>query len=188
VHAFCQNGRFYATSGAANWTDFRRGLPGLRAGDPPTMLRQGPISLTLHAALEPLVAALLIAAPFLFGFSDKGAPTAVSIVAGIAVLVIGMSTDWRLSLIRAIPVPAHLAIDLGMAALLIAAPFLFGYSDQSAPTAFSIVVGVGLLLAVLGTRWYPAAGNGGTPQGGRRFGRRRNRETSAVPTDSQPTG
>jgi hypothetical protein len=152
------------------------------------MLRQGPISLTLHAALEPLIAALLIAAPFVFGFSDQGAPTAVSIVAGIAVLVVGMSTDWRLSLIRAVPVPAHLAIDLGMAALLVASPFLFGYSDQSAPTAFFIVVGVGLLLAVLGTRWYPAAGNGPTQPGGRRFGRRRSRDAATVPSDSQPTG
>jgi hypothetical protein len=151
------------------------------------MLRQGPISLTLHAALEPLIAALLIAAPFLFGFSDQGAPTAVSIVAGIAVLLIGMSTDWRLSLIRAIPVPAHLAIDLGMAGVLVASPFLFGYSDQTAPTAFCIIMGVALLLAVLGTRWYPAAGNDGKRQGGRRFGRRRHRDATAMPPDSQPT-
>jgi hypothetical protein len=152
------------------------------------MLRQGPISLTLHAALEPLIAALLIAAPFLFGFSNRGAPTAVAIVAGVAVLVVAMSTDWRLSLIRAIPVPAHLAVDLGMAGVLIASPFLFGYSHRSAPTAFFIVVGVGLLLDVLGTRWYPAAGDDGTRQGGRRFGRRRDRDATTVPSDSQPTG
>jgi hypothetical protein len=151
------------------------------------MLRQGPISLTLHSTLEPFVAALLIAAPFLFGFSDEGAPTAVSIVAGIAVLVVGMSTDWRLSLIRAIPVPAHMAIDFGMAAILIASPFLFGFSDDSAPTAFFIVMGVLLLLVVLGTRWYPAAGTGGARPGGRRFGRRGDREGGTVPSDSHPS-
>jgi len=121
------------------------------------MLRQGPISLTLHSMLEPLIAALLIAAPFLFGFSDQGAPTAVSIVVGVAVLVVGMSTRWRLSLVKAIPISVHLTIDLIVGALLIAAPFLFGFSDDGGPTAFFLIVGVGELLAALGTRWTPAA-------------------------------
>ena len=124
------------------------------------MLRQGPISLTLHSLLEPVIAALLIAAPFLFGFSDEGAPTAVAIVIGIAVLFVGMSTRWRLSLVKAIPVPVHLTIDLIVGALLIAAPFLFGFSDDGAPTAFFLVVGVGELLAALATRWTPADGAG----------------------------
>ncbi|HEY4096299.1 MAG TPA: SPW repeat protein [Baekduia sp.] len=124
------------------------------------MLRQGPLSLTLHSLLEPVLAALLIAAPFLFGFSDQGAPTAVAIIAGIEVLVVAMSTDWRVSLIRAVPIAAHLAIDFGLAVVLIAAPFLFGFSDQGAPTAFFIIIGVLLLLVVLGTRWYPEVGEG----------------------------
>jgi hypothetical protein len=147
------------------------------------MLRQGPISLTLHALLEPLVAALLIAAPFLFGFSDQGAPTAVAIVAGIFVLVVAMSTQWRLSLIKAIPISAHVVIDLILAALLVAAPFLFGFSHRGAPTALFLILGVGELLAALGTRWYPAAGDdpGAEARAGRRFGRRRDRG------DSQPT-
>jgi hypothetical protein len=117
------------------------------------MLRQGPLSLTVHALLEPLLGALLIAAPFLFGFSDEGAPTAVSIVIGIGVLVVGMSTKWRLSLVKAIPVSVHLTIDLIVGALLIASPFLFGFSDDGGPTAFFLIVGVGELLAALATRW-----------------------------------
>jgi|1186.fasta_scaffold774526_2 hypothetical protein len=120
------------------------------------MLRQGPIPLLVHAALEPLVAALLIGAPFLFGFSDQGAPTAVSIVAGIVVLVVAMCTCWRISLIKAIPLSAHLMLDLVVAAVLIASPFLFGFRDQGAPTAFFIVVGVLDLLMALGTRWQPS--------------------------------
>jgi hypothetical protein len=136
------------------------------------MLRQGPISLTMHAAAEPLLAALLIAAPFLFGFSGQGAATAVAIVAGVAVLLVAMSTTWRLSLIKVIPVAAHLVFDLALAALLIAAPFLFAFSHETAPTAFFLVVGVLLLLAVLATRWAQAGGDrsgdqrrrGGSPQ------------------------
>ena len=147
------------------------------------MLRQGPISLTLHAAAEPLLAALFIAAPFLFGFSDQGAPTAVAIVVGIGLLVVAMSTMWRLSLIKVIPVPAHMVIDLGLAALLVASPFLFGFSDKTTPTAFFIVMGVVHLLAALGTRWAPASGPGDGEA--RRRGRlRRRRGVSG----SRPTG
>jgi hypothetical protein len=151
------------------------------------MLRQGPISLTMHAAAEPLLAALLIAAPFLFAFSGRGAPTAVAIVGGIAVLIIAMSTDWRLSLIRAIPVPAHIALDFVVAGLLIASPFLFGFSQDGTPTAFFIIVGVVQLLAVLGTRWYPAPRDQhGGDERGRRSRRRRRR--GADVSGSQPTG
>src|SRR3954453_1741758 len=120
------------------------------------MLRQGPISLTVHALLEPVIAALLIASPFLFGFSGEGAPTAVAILIGVAVLVVGMSTRWRVSLVKAIPISVHLTIDLIVGALLIASPFLFGFSDDAAPTAFFLVIGVGELLAALGTRWTKA--------------------------------
>jgi hypothetical protein len=153
------------------------------------MLRQGPISLTMHAAFEPLLAALLIAAPFLLRFSDQGAPTAVSIVAGVAVLLMGMSTDWRLSLIKAIPVPAHMTMDFILAGVLVASPFLFGFSDQGAPTAFSIIMGIVLLLAVLATRWYPAKGDpdGGDVRGGR-FRRRRSSSSTADVPDGQPLG
>jgi hypothetical protein len=146
------------------------------------MLRQGPISLTMHAAAEPLLAALFIAAPFLFGFSGQGAPTAVSIVVGIAVLVVAMSTCWRLSLIKVIPVAAHMVVDLVVAAFVIASPFLFGFSDQTGPTAFFLVVGVLHLLAVLGTRWVPATGPGARPP------RRRLRRRDVPGSSSSPTG
>ena len=40
--------------------------------------------------------------------------------------------------------------------MLIAAPFLFGFSDESAPTAFFIVLGVAHLLITIGTRFRAA--------------------------------
>ena len=141
------------------------------------MLRQGPVPLTVHALTEPLFAALLVAAPFLFGFHDRGAPTAVCIVAGIAVLLVAMSTCWRVSLVKLIPIPAHLMIDLGTAALLVASPFLFGFSDHTGATTFFIVAGVGELLYVLATRWYPER----APGEPRRPRRARGRETPARP-------
>ncbi len=107
----------------------------------------------VHAAIEPLLVALLIAAPFLFGFSGVGAPTALAIIAGLLILVVAMSTKWRLSLVKVVPVELHAVADLVLGAILVASPFIFSFSDEGAPTAFFIVFGVLELLATLGTSW-----------------------------------
>jgi hypothetical protein len=120
------------------------------------MLRQGPISRFLHGAIEYAAGVLLIAAPFLFGFKASAA-VAVSIIAGLLVLVLAASTDGPTSLVNSIPIPAHLLVDLALAAVLIAAPFLFSFNDESAPTAFFIVLGVAHLLITIGTRFQTAA-------------------------------
>jgi hypothetical protein len=120
------------------------------------MLRQGPISRFLHGAIEYAVGVLLIAAPFLFGFKASAA-VAVSIIAGLVVLVIAASTDGPTSLVNSIPIPAHLLLDLALAAVLVASPFLFAFNDESAPTAFFIVLGVAYLLITIGTRFQSAA-------------------------------
>jgi hypothetical protein len=121
------------------------------------MLRQGPISRFVHGAIEYAVGVLLIAAPFLFGF-EASAAVALSIVAGVLVLVIAASTDGPTSLVNSIPISAHLLLDVALAAVLVAAPFLFGFQDESAPTAFFIVLGVAYLLMTIGTRFQAPAG------------------------------
>ena len=119
------------------------------------MLRQGPISLLAHGAIEYLAGALLIAAPFLLDFRS-GAATAVGVVAGVAVIVIAATTTGRTSLVDSIPLSAHLLLDLLLAALLIASPFLFGYDNEGAPTAFFLILGVAHLLITIGTRFREA--------------------------------
>lgn len=121
------------------------------------MLRQGPISRFLHGAIEYVAGVLLIAAPFLFAF-DADAAVALSIVAGVVVLVVAASTDGPSSLINSIPVAVHVLLDFALAGVLIAAPFLFGFSGESTATAFFIVLGVAHLLITIGTRFKPAAG------------------------------
>ena len=121
------------------------------------MLRQGPIPLFVHGVLDYLLGALLIAAPFLFGFSDVGSATALAVIAGVFVLLSGASTDGlRTSLVKVLPLGAHIVLDYLLGALFIAAPFLFAFSGESAPTAFFIVLGVLALLITLATRWRPA--------------------------------
>jgi hypothetical protein len=79
----------------------------------------------------------------------------VSIVIGVLVLAIAASTDWPMALMRSIPLPFHLALDLALSALLVASPFIFGFSDETAPTVFFIGLGVVHLLLTLGTRFVP---------------------------------
>ena len=116
------------------------------------MFKQGPISAFVHGAIEYLVGALFIAAPFLFTFDDDTA-TAVSIVVGVVILVVTASTALPTGLIKSIPVHAHAVIDFALAAVLIAAPFLFGFSDDGTATAFFIVLGVLYLLLTIATRF-----------------------------------
>ena len=89
------------------------------------MFKQGPIPAFVHGVIEYLAAALFIAAPFLFSFENDTA-TAVSIVAGVVVLVVTASTALPTGLIKSIPVQAHAVIDFLLAAVLLAAPFLCG--------------------------------------------------------------
>jgi hypothetical protein len=110
--------------------------------------------------VEYVAAGLLIAAPFIFGF-DSEAATAASIVVGVAVLVITASTESATGLTKVIPVAIHAVLDLVLAAFLIAGPFLFGFQNETAPTAFFIVLGVVHLLLTIGTRFLP--GRAATP-------------------------
>jgi hypothetical protein len=120
----------------------------------PPMLRQGPISAFMHGVIEYIAGALFIAAPFLFGF-DSDAARAASIVVGVAVLVITASSDLPTGLSKSLPVTFHAILDVLLAGFLIAAPFLFNFSDENGPTAFFIILGIVHLLLTIGTRFLP---------------------------------
>ena len=116
---------------------------------------RGPIPLNVHAAIEPLIAAIVIAAPWIFGFSDVDSAKAVCIVVGVVMLIAGSMTDWRLSLVRLIPLRMHLMTDLLLGAVLILSPFVFGFSDEGGATRFTVIAGVLELITALMTRWDP---------------------------------
>jgi hypothetical protein len=116
------------------------------------MFKQGPVPAFVHGVIEYIAAALFIAAPFLFSFENDTA-TAVSIVVGVLLLALTASTALPTGLIKSIPVQAHAVIDFLLAAALIAAPFIFGFSDDGTATAFFIVLGVIHLLLTIATRF-----------------------------------
>ena len=77
----------------------------------------------------------------------------MSIVVGVLVLIVTASTALPTGIIKSIPVQAHAVIDFLLAVALIAAPFLFGFSDDGTATAFFIVLGVVHLLLTIATRF-----------------------------------
>jgi hypothetical protein len=121
------------------------------------MMRDGPIPLFVHGIVEYVGAALFIAAPFLLSF-DSGTATGVSIAFGVVVLVFTTSSDMPTSLVKQVPRVAHVVIDYVLSVLLIALPFLAGFSSETPPTAFFIVAGVAYLLITIGTRFQHGVG------------------------------
>lgn len=119
------------------------------------MLKQGPIPVSVHGLIEYVAGVAFVVAPFLIDY-ESDAATAVSIVVGLAILAIAAATDGPTSLVNSIPISAHVVLDYVLAVLLVALPFLAGFSDETAPTAFFIALGVAHLLITIGTRFRPA--------------------------------
>jgi len=116
-------------------------------------MTRGPVPLRAHQAIEPFAALLLNAAPWIFGFSDDDTATTLSVIAGVVVLATGMSTRWRMSLVKLIPLRTHFMMDVGLGIALIVLPFIAGFSDHGGATRFFIIAGVLELGTALMTRW-----------------------------------
>jgi hypothetical protein len=116
------------------------------------MVKQGPVPAFVHSLIEYIAGALLIAAPLLLDYK-AGAATAASIVLGVLVLFLVATTTSTLSLINQVPLSMHIVFDYVIAAVLIASPFLFSFSDESKPTAVFLAGGVVWLLMSIGTRY-----------------------------------
>ncbi len=125
--------------------------------------------MSVHGVIEYLAAVLFIVAPFVLDY-DSGAATAVSIAVGVLIIVVAALTAGPTGLVKQIPVQAHLVIDFVLVVVLLAAPFLFGFSGETAPTAFFIAVGVAHLLITLATRFVRGAGAAAEPAPGQPAG------------------
>ena len=60
-----------------------------------------------HAPLDYIVGAVLIAAPWIFQFSEDTAATVISIVLGIGLIVYSLFTDYELGVWRVAPMSVH---------------------------------------------------------------------------------
>jgi hypothetical protein len=95
-----------------------------------------------HGVMDYLTGILLLAAPSLFGFAVLGGPAAwVPRVAGLMILVQAMSTDYELGVMKMLPIGMHLMTDYVLGALLIASPWLLGFSGVRVATMTVVIMG-----------------------------------------------
>jgi hypothetical protein len=117
-----------------------------------------PIPSRIHGMLDYAGGIALIAAPWIFGFSDVGgAAVAVPVVLGILILLQSLMTDYELGVVRVIPLRAHLLADVLGGAFLALTPLIFGTTDEGLGGWLPhVIVGLALVLAGLLTQPVPS--------------------------------
>ena len=119
---------------------------------------------TPHAVLDYAMAGTLMAAPWLFGFSDNKAARANSVISGAAVLGLSLMTRYPLGAAKLIPFPVHGVIETLAAAVNTAAPWLMCFSRDKRATGTHVAAGLATLAVVALTDYraaQPDGGNGG---------------------------
>lgn len=111
-----------------------------------------------HGYIDYLMGALLIAAPWIFGFAQGGAETWVPVVLGAGMILYSLLTDYEMGASRQISMRTHLTLDLIGGALLAASPWLFGFADYI--WAPHLVFGILEIGAALFTQRVPSTERG----------------------------
>ena len=107
----------------------------------------------LHAPLDYIVGVTLIAAPWIFQFSEHAAPTVISVVLGIGLIAYSLFTNYELGVWKVAPMAVHNLFDIAAGALLAASPWIFGFADDGAGVwVLFVVVGAAAIFLGLTTR------------------------------------
>lgn len=108
----------------------------------------------VHGYLDYAVILLLFIAPSLFRF--VGEASTVSYVLGVAYLAMVLATAYPLGVFKLIPFTIHGTIELIISPLLIAMPWIAGFSYDQSARYFFIVGGVALFFVWLVTDYKAA--------------------------------
>jgi len=107
-----------------------------------------------HGILDYIVGIFMIIVPWVLDFSDNDYATWTLVIAGVAVLLQTVFTDFEVGLVRKIPMPSHLMVDFGLGVLLAISPWLFGFADRVYMP--HLILGVFSILASLMTHRVPS--------------------------------
>ena len=110
----------------------------------------------IHGFLDYSVGLLLIAAPWLLGFSRGGAETWVPVLLGAGAIAYSLMTDYELGAVRRLSMGTHLWMDGLSGILLAASPWLFGFAEYV--WAPHLIIGLVEIGAALTTETRPAHG------------------------------
>ena len=107
----------------------------------------------VHGILDYTVGAILAISPWLFGFNRGGAETWVPFLLGFGAVFYSLFTKYEWGILRRIPMPVHLMLDLASGILLALSPWIFGFADYVyLPHLFFGILEIGVSLM---TKRYP---------------------------------
>uniref|UniRef100_F4CCE9 SPW repeat-containing integral membrane domain-containing protein n=1 Tax=Sphingobacterium sp. (strain 21) TaxID=743722 RepID=F4CCE9_SPHS2 len=101
----------------------------------------------LHAVLDYGAALLLLAAPFLFHFSEERPATVLCMLFGVMILGMSLLTNYEGGVRKTIPMDIHLYADIFGGAYLALSPWLYLFSETT--YAFHLLMGIGLCISGL---------------------------------------
>jgi hypothetical protein len=107
------------------------------------------ISLPTHAALEMAAGFVVMAAPFLLGFTPAGLVVSVALGA----LIVGLALSAVPVEGRSVPIAAHFAYDRGIAIGLLGGALVLGIADDVAASLFLAGAAVAQFLLNVTTRY-----------------------------------
>jgi len=108
-----------------------------------------------HGYVDYLAVIGFFAAPSVFEF--EGTPATVSYALSAIHLVLTLATDFPLGLVRAIPFPLHGLIEFAVAILLLAMPWILGFSGEERARLFYVGAGASLFAVFLITDYRKSA-------------------------------
>lgn len=108
------------------------------------------IPLKVHNIMDYVGGGALILSPFVFGFSTVDAARNVFMVGGFFLVMYSLFTNYYYSVLRIIPLGAHMFMDGLLGVALLSAPWIFSYREAitSGQVYLHYILGVGLLSLV----------------------------------------
>lgn len=97
------------------------------------------IDSTWHAALDYVFGALMIGSPWLYLFADVPEAKWVAVACGVVGTGMAFITDYEAGFLKIIPYKVHLAVDVLSGLVLIAAPWVIGFTRTLVPM---LIIGV----------------------------------------------
>ncbi|KAF0095420.1 MAG: hypothetical protein E1N59_915 [Puniceicoccaceae bacterium 5H] len=83
----------------------------------------------VHAIIDYVLGLLMIALPWILGFSAGGAATWAFVALGAVVIVYSLLTNYEYGAMRAIPMRVHVWLDIVAGLLLAIAPWAFTFAS-----------------------------------------------------------
>ena len=83
----------------------------------------------VHGILDYLMGAVLIIVPWLLDL-DSDAAIWIPVILGAGVILYSLLTDYELGVVRRIPMPTHLTLDILGGLVLAVSPWIFGFADE----------------------------------------------------------